>query len=691
MLKKIAAVCVFIAASGLLMAQSGAFASDSANERDSVGARSAESGLAEEDFRRGVQSYYRGNYNESIMLFESALDHLPEENVILHWLGKAYYKSGVENTALFHWAYASENGYGGPLLKNKIEIVKNRRLTDNIPAIHDKYTETMTFAGVQGENIFFTKPVSVLPNNDGTVWILCYGTNQLIKMDINGFIVERSNGGISNDFDRPMDLIRLNNGNLLISEFAGNRLSMFTGQGKFIKSFGSKGTGTGNVIGPQYLAQDSLENIYVTDCGNTRVSVFDKDGNGLFYFGQKTNDFEGLHSPTGIAVYGDMIYVADSYSGAVYKFDQAGNYAGLLCREKTFSRPESMKLWDKFFVVCDRNKVYSIDVETGAVFENINTGKAPSRLTSAVPDVNGRVLVTDYKSNEVYVMAKLAELVGGFFVQIEKVNADRFPEVVVDVKVENRFRQSIVGLKLNNFLLTENKNPVQDLKILGASYKNQEADISIIVDRSDFARNSEEAINTAVKEIAASMNGKGTLRIISAGKMPLQEYAGNPKNAANFSVKGLKNPYSSECEMDSAIRLSSNPLINGEQKRAVIYIGSGKVTPGAFNRYGLSDLSCFLNNNNISFVNILSEEGSAGRELSYLCINTTGSEYYVYRNEGLGKVVKDIIDIPSGIYRFSYKSGLLTNFGNRYLPLETEVYLMNRSGRDETGYFAPLQ
>lgn len=691
MLKKIVVFGILLSAAAFVTAQSGAFSSDAANKRDSVGARSAESGLAEEDFRRGVQAYYRGNYNEAIMLFESALDHLPEENEILHWLGKAYYKSGVENTALVHWTYASENGYGGPLLKNKIEIVKNRRLTDNIPVMDDKYTETMTFAGVQGENIFFTKPVSVLPNDDGTMWILCYGTNQLLRMDVNGYIIERSNGGIGNDFDRPMDLVRLKNGSLLISEFGANRLSMFTESGKYIKSFGEKGTGSGCVIGPQYIAQDSLENIYVTDCGNTRVSVFDKEGNGLFYFGQKTNDFEGLHSPTGIAVYGDVIYVADSYSGAVYKFDQAGNYMGLLCREKTFSRPESMKLWDRFFVVCDRNKVYSIDIETGAVFENINTGKAPSRVTCAVPDVNGRVLVTDFKSNEVYVMAKLAELVGGFFVQIEKVNADNFPEVIVDVKVENRFRQSIVGLKLNNFLLTENKNPVQNLKVLGASYKNQVADISIIVDRSDFARNSEELINTAVKEIAASMNGKGVLRIISAGKMPVQEYIGNPKNAANFSVRGLKTPYSGECEIDSAIRLAANPLINGEQKRAVIYIGSGKVTQGAFNRYGLSDLSCYLNNNSISFVNILCEDGSSGRELNYLCSNTTGSEYYVYRNEGLGSVVSDIIGLPGGIYRFSYKSGLLTNFGNRYLPLETEVYLMNRSGRDETGYFAPLQ
>ena len=65
--------------------------------------------------------------------------------------------------------------------------------------------------------------------------------------------------------------------------------------------------------------------------------------------------------------------------------------------------------------------------------------------------------------------------------------------------------------------------------------------------------------------------------------------------------------------------------------------------------------------------------------------------YYVYREEGLSDVVKELIESPVGIYQLSYTSDLTTNFGEKYLPVEAEVYLLNRSGRDETGYFAPLQ
>ena len=91
--------------------------------------RTGNEGFASEEFRRGVQAYYRGAFNEAIVQFERALAYLPDDNLILDWLGKAYYKAGLEGSALSYWNNASENGYGGLLLENKIEIVRERRVT----------------------------------------------------------------------------------------------------------------------------------------------------------------------------------------------------------------------------------------------------------------------------------------------------------------------------------------------------------------------------------------------------------------------------------------------------------------------------------------------------------------------------------------------------------------------------------
>lgn len=652
--------------------------------------RTSEEGFAAQEFRRGVQSYYRGTFNDAVMQFEKALGYMPDDSLILEWLGKSYYHSGMEGTAVKSWSKAVQNGYGGLLLKNKIEIVQDRRTGAFRSDFNARYTEAGAFSGSYGEGMVFSGPVSVLPENDGTVWVLAYGSNELVKLNINGTVVSRVTGPM-NGFDRPMDLIRLEDGTMLVTESAGNRLCVLDKKGKFIKYIGKKGRAVGNLVGPQYAAQDSRQNIYVSDYGNRRIAVFDRDGKGLFCFGAARDDFAGLKGPTGIAVAGENVYVADNIFGGIYEFDLAGNFQRVLVPEKTFQHPESIRVWNDYLVVCDSNRVFSVDSGSGSVFENISAGNAPARLTCAVPDVNGNVVVSDVISNEVYVMSKMQELVGGLFVQIEKVNASKFPEVFVDVRVENRYRSAVVGLGENNFYITEQKRPVNKLKYLGSSSYSQFSDITLLIDRSRRSSEFGEQINAAVREIAASMKNRGTLKIVSASKIPALEYSGKPSGALKFDVVALKNPVSDEIPLDLALRLAANDLVNAEHKRAVVIISAGKVSLNAFEKYSLSETAAFLNNNHISVASVLLTQNACDEELDYIVSNTPGKEYYIFRPEGLSGIVGDLVDIPSGLYTFSYTSVLSTNFGEKYLPVEVEAYLLNRSGRDECGYFAPLQ
>ena len=98
-----------------------------------------------------------------------------------------------------------------------------------------------------------------------------------------------------------------------------------------------------------------------------------------------------------------------------------------------------------------------------------------------------------------------------------------------------------------------------------------------------------------------------------------------------------------------------------------------------------------MNNNAISFSTIQLTQTALSDETSYITNDTTGTSYYIYRPEGLSSVISDIIGLPSGLYQLKYRSNLSTEYGRKYLPVEIETYLLNRSGRDETGYFAPLQ
>ncbi|HAK69152.1 MAG TPA: hypothetical protein DCM57_05775 [Treponema sp.] len=661
-------------------------------KKENATTRSANSGFAEEEFRRGVQSYYRGSYNEAIQEFEKALSYLPGESTILDWLGKSYYKAGIEGSALQQWQFAAENGYGGILLQNRMEIVGERRITQPEYDYTQHYTESGSFPNVNGKALIYSQPISSLANRDGTIWVAAYGSNEILHYDVNGVVIKRVRGPL-NGFDRPMDIIRLQSGNLLVSEFAGDRLALLDEDGDFIKYYGSKGRGEGQMIGPQYLAEDSYGNIYVTDFGNCRVVVFDPDGNPLLHFGAKTQDFAGFKSPTGIAVVNDRIFVADSVRGAIYEFDRAGNFIGNLVNEKTFARPESMKNWGDFIIVTDKNRIVTVDTETGSTFENGRTPRGTSQITSAVPDKNGNLIVTDFKGSDIFVMSKMTELVGGFFVQIERVISDNFPQVTLEVRVENRRRQPIVGLSEDNFLVTENKIPVADMKISGAANNNDTADITLLIDRSKVMEDYAEQVNTAVREITGAMNGKGRVTVISVGDMPVTEYTGSPENLSTFSTKALKAPYTDNAALDLGVRLAANDLVNAEKKRGVIYITAGTVSQNAFTKYSLSDLSAYLNNNAISFSTVLVRQEGMDQEVDYLTESTTGKSYYVYRAEGLSPVITDLIALPSGLYQIKFTSGQAnaTEYGKRYLPIEVETYLLNRSGKDESGYFAPLQ
>ena len=652
--------------------------------------RSGNEGFASEEFRRGVQAYYRGAFNEAIVQFEKALAYLPDDNLILDWLGKSYYKAGLEGSALSYWNIASDNGYGGLLLENKIEIVRERRVTGDSTDKLMRFSEAGAFPGEFQENLIFSGPVAVQPNYDGTMWVSAYNTNELILLNQNGKVVNSVEGPV-NGFDRPSDIIRLHDGKLLVSEHAGDRLALLDSKGHFEKYIGSKGRGNGQLVGPLYLAQDYLERIYVTDYGNRRVDVFDKDGEAIFFFGAKKADFAGLKGPTGIAVVDERVFVSDDQNGCIYEFDRAGNFIRELVEKGTFKKPEALKYWNGSLIVCDSNRVLSVDADSGALFEYVKTGNAPSRVTSASPDVNGNVIVTDFTANEVYVMSKVQELVGGLFVQIEQIDASKFPNITVELRVENRHRQPLVGLQEENFFLTENMRPVSKLKMLGAASNNTDADITIIVDRSIKSDNFRREIESTVKEIAASMNDMGTLRIVAAGSIPALEYVGKPASLGDFNLDALKTKKAASASCDLALRLASNDLINAAKKRGIILLTASTESALTFNNYNLAELSAYMNNNSISFSVVQMDQGSVSEELDYVVNSTAGELYYVYRPQGLSDVVKDIIEIPQGIYQLSYTSSLSTNFGTNFLPLEAEVYLLNRSGRDETGYFAPLE
>ena len=117
-------------------------------------------------------------------------------------------------------------------------------------------------------------------------------------------------------FYQPNDVVVLPNGEILVAEGHSNaegtvnRIVRFSRDGKYLGQFGKRGTGPGDFIQPHALALDAEGRLYVGDRSNNRVQVLTTDGKFIAEWPQ-------FSRPSGIAIRGDMIYVADSESGSV--------------------------------------------------------------------------------------------------------------------------------------------------------------------------------------------------------------------------------------------------------------------------------------------------------------------------------------------------------------------------------------
>jgi len=92
-----------------------------------------------------------------------------------------------------------------------------------------------------------------------------------------------------------------------IKRGATSRISKFSPDGKFIKSWGGIGVKHGEFRTPHALVFDSRGRLWVADRGNHRIEIFDQNGTYLesrYNFGR----------PSGLFIKGDTLYVIDSES-----------------------------------------------------------------------------------------------------------------------------------------------------------------------------------------------------------------------------------------------------------------------------------------------------------------------------------------------------------------------------------------
>lgn len=669
---------------------------------------------AREDLRLGVQAYHRGRYSEALLLFEKALAFSPDEPLISYWLGRSYAKSGFGATALRVWEGLLARPDVPPFLRSKVETLKGQRDLDLELTEEPRFVEAARFEGRVGKTTYFLRPSALLPERDGSLLVVAHGSNEIVRIDPNGVIRERERGGLSG-FDRPYGIASLPNGERFVTEFNGDRITRL-GSGPAL-SFGGKGRGDGQLIGPQYAVCDEDGYLYVTDYGNARVVKFDPEGKFVLSFGGKLDDFPGFASPTGLAELNGTLYVADSFRKAIYEFDISGNYVGTLASGELHA-PEGLAFWrkDSALLVADTDRVVSLDLESERVTQLYRSGDRRARFVDAVADYNGNLLACDFDSSAVLVLTEAPLLAAGYDVEIERVDSSAFPKVTVDLSVRDREGLPVVGLAAPNFHLTERIKttsssdergktvirkvesiaPVKDMELVGSGSHPSPFKTVLLGERSASMEEYRDEARDALTDLYNSLAraGAASVAFVGAGSAPSLEVAPGSDLAALTRAILARDPRASggsSGRFDLALRLAATSLLPTSGRDSVVYLGTGAIDETSFSGTTISELASFLRGNGIRFFAVILGDSSPSNSLRYLASETGGSIYSSSRPRGLGDLAADIGGGPCGRYRLSFSSKADPGFGLGYLSVGAEAYLYKKSGKDELGYYAPLQ
>ena len=537
----------------------------------------------------------------------------------------------------------------------------------------------------------FLRPSAVTSRPDGGFYVASFASNDVLLLDANGRVLRKIRAGFSG-FDHPFDVLAPGNGLLYVSEYGSDHIVRCTPTGGQVVRFGRKGLGDGQLLGPQYLASDGKGYIYVTDTGNARVSKYDYDGKFVLSFGQKSDLFPGLANPSGIAIYNDDVYVADATLKSIAVFDLSGNYVSTIAAG-SLNGPEGLSLFDDSgdLLIADTTRVvlYNVDNAVTTVLADL-TGTAQN-IVKVVPDSNGDLLAADFDSSTVFVLSQYSAMYAGLSVQIDRVYSDKFPSVTADVSVKTRLGAPFTGLDAPNFVLTEGGVPVGNPKLV---FKGMDGDaqIVILIDRSNAMLAHKQDIVNSVLDIVTAVQGKGSFKIVTAGENPVVEVGPNTERNTAAKEAAENGTYSDAWRFDLGLRMATSELIPKQGKSAVVFITQGDLGANPFQQYAMNDLLQFMENNGVRLYTVFVDQRARVSEpLRFMTRESGGKSYYLYQPEGIGGIVNDLREARDATYVFTYTSPSQANFGNSFIPLEVETHLFARSGRDEAGYYAPLQ
>jgi sugar lactone lactonase YvrE len=181
-----------------------------------------------------------------------------------------------------------------------------------------------------------TDEYTSLVATDGSLWVIGGQNLALHHFASDGTLIGRyaRRTGDLPVLVGPNDLAEASDGTLLVLDTKARRVVRFSQNGEVLSRWGSLGTGPGQfgayapvsypVDGPHGMATDGKGTVYVADTFNNRIEKFSEDGRYILSFGQKGTRPGQLSQPEAVAVGHDgRVFVVDG-NGSLEVYSSSG-------------------------------------------------------------------------------------------------------------------------------------------------------------------------------------------------------------------------------------------------------------------------------------------------------------------------------------------------------------------------------
>ena len=258
----------------------------------------------------------------------------------------------------------------------------------------------------------FARPCEIAVNELDEIAVTDIGRSRVQVFSSDGTYLRSfgSRGSKEGEFNSPKGIaIDNENGIFFIPDSFNNRIQLFTGQGEFLSKFGEKGNLDHQLSYPHGLSIGSDGNCIVADSGNKKIKLFSRNGQFLRSIGSEGS----FSTPTHCIQYKEYLIASDFEEHCIKVFDKAGHFLYKFGKCGTgygeFNGPYHLSINKaEHLMVCDTNnhriQVFEVNGKFLGKFgsEGDKIGQL-CRPTSTAVLSDGRIIVTDYDNHRVQI------------------------------------------------------------------------------------------------------------------------------------------------------------------------------------------------------------------------------------------------------------------------------------------------